>query len=678
MPRSVSFSRLIATTAAGFSLAVVAWSARVPAVGTRHFVFDSAKDFEGDLRGVAVDSLGRLEPGLALVPNAVSEAPALWGALEHNGGLLLATGSEGKLLEFKGGKTRVVADSDALALTSIVKAFGRVFVGSLPGGRIFELKGDKLEPFVTLKDGDHVFALAADEKEKALYAATGPEGKLFRITAEGNAQVYFDSDQAHLVSVAVGGGAVYAGSSGEARLYKVSGPGRATVLRDFETTEVRAIAVAPSGDVYAAANELKGAGRSDSVSGNKAPGPQSQSAAKGRGVLYRFSPNGEPEELYAEKDDHIVTLVLDDKQQPVIGTGGEGRVIRVEADHHSVILADLEQRQAAHVALAGQQGWVIGSDPIVVHKVDGLGGKDAAFTSKVLDAGLRGRFGRITWDAQGRVEVATRTGNTKEPDASWSEFAGATDPFEAKSPAGRYLQVRVRLLEPQASLGRLEVPFVTDNLRAVVTEVKADGSGTNKGSSSGLSKSGGPLGEKASATIKVSWKIDNPDEDELRYRVEYRPVASTTWFDALTPGQVLTDEKWSWETENLPEGKYRLRVTASDELSNPPGRVTRHSLESFDILVDNTAPVLSGLTVQGRKLSGKVRDGAGTIRRIELRVAGTEEWLPLDPSDGIFDEQDEDFSVDLSSAIPAGPQLVTVRAFDSASNFEVAHVRLAK
>lgn len=670
--------RLLVVAGTAFLL-TSSWHSPAPAVGTRHFVFDSAKDFEGELDGVAVDSVGSLRPGFALKPFPITEAPAVWAAFPEEGGLLLATGNEGKLIRLSAGQSKVVADTDALALTSIVRAWGRILIGSMPGGKIFELKGDKLAPFVTLQGAEHVFALAFDQSEKTLYAATGPEGKLFRITADGTSQVYFDSDQGHLVSVAAADGAVYAGSSGEGRLYKLTGPGRATVLRDFETTEVPAIAIGSDGVVFAITNELKGGGRSDAVTGVKPPGPQTTSAQKGKGALYRFSKNGLPEELYSEKDDHFVSLTLDAEGWPIVGTGSAGRVISVRADHRSVVLADLDERQVPFLMVRGKEGWLVGSDPVVAHKIEGLGGTEATFLSKPLDAGLRARFGRVSWTGEGKIEVATRTGNTKEPDSSWSDFsAGQSAAFDVKSPEGRYLQVRVRMVGgPETALRRLEIPFVTDNLQAVLTDLDAEFSRPKKGEL-GLTKSGGPLDDKPSSTVKLAWKVDNPDEDELRFRVEFRQLGTTTWFDCLDPGKVLTDEKWSWETRNLPEGKYQVRVTATDELSNPPPRATRHSIESTEILVDNTSPVVTNLLTQGRRLTGRAKDGVGPIRRIEAQLVGAEEWIPFEPVDGIFDEAEEDFDVDLGALSPTGPALVTVRVFDTAGNFEVKQVRLAK
>jgi hypothetical protein len=192
----------------------------------------------------------------------------------------------------------------------------------------------------------------------------------------------------------------------------------------------------------------------------------------------------------------------------------------------------------------------------------------------------------------------------------------------------------------------------------------------------GPQKSGEPLDKEPKPQIKVSFKVDNPDEDELRYYVDYQPLGSRQWFSALEPGEVLTRAELKWETSSLPEGRYRLRVTATDELSNPPARVRRHSLLSRVVLVDNTAPRLQGLKAEGGRVSGTAVDGLGPIRRLEAQIAGRQEWIPIEPKDGVFDEAREAFSVDLTEVLPAGAAMITLRAFDTAGNSGVAHLTL--
>ncbi len=651
------------------------------AVGTRRFVLDSDADFKGgDLEGVAIDSTGLLRAGLNLGKTPVEDAATVWAALPRpDGSVLLATGNDGKLIRVQGGKSEVVAKTKALVLTSLVEAWGgRVLVGSLPNGKIYELKGDKLEEFVSLENTEHVWALAFDPAEDALLAATGPEGKLFRITRAGQAQVYFDAEQEHLMSVAAAGGKVYAGASDTAILYSVTGPGRASVLYDFGSTEVRSIAIGKDGTVFAIANELKGGGRGGKMSALKAPGPKSVSASKGKGTLYRFSPTGEPEQLIEDSSEHFVSLTLGPNGDPYVGTGAEGRVYTVDDHHRELLIADTDERQITALAIgAGASGFLAASDPAVLHPIRGMGGADAVWTSKVLDAGIRASFGRIEWDASGTLELSTRTGNTSEPDDTWSDWSTpVTAAGPIASPVGRYLQVRARWNRDQnAELREVVIPFLTDNLRAIVTEVDATSSADLSGSS-GIKASGGPIDGKPEAKVSLKWKVDNPDEDEMRYLVRYRLIGTNDWFDMLKPGEIHTSESYSWDTADLPEGRYRVRVVATDELANPPDRVKTHELESGVVLVDNTAPTVEQLRVTGRRVQGVALDGIGPIQRIEVSLAGSDTWLPFFPSDGIFDEQREEFDFDVSALSARGPALLTLRVYDSAKNSVVRSLSL--
>jgi hypothetical protein len=292
----------------------------------------------------------------------------------------------------------------------------------------------------------------------------------------------------------------------------------------------------------------------------------------------------------------------------------------------------------------------------------------------VLDAGLPARFGRIDWNASGKVQFSTRSGNTQEPDETWTDWSAPLKKRAVvQSAGGRYLQVRVRLLERQAEVSRVDVPFLTDNLRAVLTSVDAKSPAQTDGSS-GIRQSGKAISGGSSSKIKLSWEVDNPDKDELRYGVQYKSEGSSVWLDALKPSEVLTEGSWDWNTEDLPEGHYRVLVTASDELSNPPERVKRHQKESEVILVDNTPPRLSGVRIVGGQLVGVASDGVGPIRRLEVRVAGEPAWIPFEPSDGIFDEAREAFSFDLGYLGQKSNKTISVRVFDTAGNFDVVQV----
>jgi hypothetical protein len=638
--------------------AALAFAAHASAVGTRHFSLEKSSDFKGgDLKGVAVDSAGHVRAGFNLGSVPVLQGSAIWSALPmHDGSVLLGTGNEGKLLKLSGGAVTVLAETKALVITSLVEAWGgTVVMGTLPDGKVMKWDHGKLSDLATLKGTEHVWQVAYDDKHKVLYAATGPEGKLYRISESGDAQVY------------------------KAKLYKITAPGHASVLYDFGRTEVRAIAISKKGDVFAIANEIKPGSQAPARHAEGTPAQPANTApkSKGKGTLYKFSADGTPDQLLDDTDEHYTSLALGDDGRPYVGTGVEGRVYSVDANHNSVLVADVDERQVGALVLTGKDQLVVASDPAVVHPVKGIGGPDAVWTSKVLDAGLRARFGKITWEATGPLQISTRTGNTKDPDDTWSAWsAGFGAPALIDSPAARYLQVRARFeKDPNAVLSEIGISFLTDNLRAVITSVDAKDTDSSDSDDS-IHSSGGPVTHKPESTVALSWKVDNPDKDDLRYRLQYRQVGSNNWFDLLKPQEKLTKDSYSWETSDLPEGRYRVRLVATDELSNPPDRVTRDEMESSVVLVDNTPPVVEGLKVVGKHVQGVAIDGVGPIARIEISLAGSDEWTPFYPTDGIFDEQREEFDADVSKIAPVTPALLSLRVYDKANNFVVRSVLL--
>ena len=684
-----------------FALAIVAGAAflaapRAEAVGTRSFDLATLDDFSNgaDLKGVSVDSLGRVRAGWNLgtlsLPGAGSVTSSLGLA---DGSVLLGTGPAGKVFKVSGGQVTEHADTKETAVVGLVTDGKSVYAGTLKG-TIHRLDGaGKSTEIATIPDGDHVLAMAWDAKKAGIYVATGPNGRLFFVHPTGAVDLVFDSDEPQLSSVAVADdGTVFAGSTGKGLVFKITGPGRASILLDCPGDEAKGLAW-HKGHLFVIANDIGDAPeppRRPGGASTNAAGPSPVARIKvGKGALLRIDAEGRSEELFRRADTHFVSLALDDTGRPFVGTAAEGRVYTVDDNHTSALVADTDERQIGAIGVAGKTHYIVGSDPAVFHEIRGTGGADATWTSKVLDAGLRASFGRLTWRADGNVELSTRTGNSATPDATWSDWSAAlAAPGKTTSPPGRFVQMRARFAkDANAVIREVELPFVTDNVRAVVTSIEAKPKGASSstsstpstaGASSGgaLPSSGGDVPARVTG-LRLSWRTDNPDGDTLRYRVQFRfDGPGAVWRDITKPDDVLSKAELEWDTASLPEGTYRIRVEATDELSNPPDRITRHGFESGPILVDNTAPVFRTLTAQGRKLKADIVDGLGPIARVDFALDGRTEWRPLLPKDGVFDEPTEEIDVDLSAILSPGPHLVAVRAFDRAGNFVVRDIEL--
>lgn len=657
------------------------------AVGTRQFRLASPETLSGgDLQGTSVDSRGRVRAGLLLGSLPITSAVSAWCALAlADGSVLVGTGATGKVFRVAQGQVTEYADTAQMAVTSLAQdVAGKVLAATMPNGKVFRLDGPgKATELVSLPGAQHVWALAFDPKTKSVFAGTGPEGKLFRIDETGKAQVHFDSDEPHILSVAVApDGTVYAGSSGKAILYRITAPGRASVVHDFAGDDVRAIAIGRDGRLYVISNEHTNPPEpqpSGVSSATQPAGPTkpTQLPKPGKGALSRIEVGGRVEQLLYNGETHFQSLALGDDGQPYVGTGDKGQVYTVDDAHTSALVADTDERQVGAMVLAGPHRFVVTSDPVVFREVRAVGGPDAVWTSKALDAGLRAHYGQLFWRADGQVEISTRTGNSDKPDTLWSDWSAPLPaPGPITSPPGRYCQVRVRFArDPKAVLHEIVIPFVTDNARAVVTDVDAQMKGVTTSSKKDEVPSSGEEPPKHSSTVKITWKTDNADNDRLRYRVYYRLEGSTVWRPAMPPDHILSDREFEWETAGLPEGTYRVKIEATDELVNPPALVLHHELESATVIVDNTPPVFQDLGVFGRRIRGKVVDGVGPIARIDVSVDPQAKlWTPFSPQDGVFDEPVEEFDLDVNLLVGPGSQLVAVRASDAAGNVVVRTV----
>ncbi len=666
------------TLAIAFIFATLGVSGSARAVGTRTFVLDTMDTLSGgDLKGVAVSSDGAVRAGFTLGNTPIPEATASFSAFTMaDGSVLIGTSPQGKVYRFAGDAITLFAETGSLAVTSIVQTkSGTLFAATMPDGKIFRIAQGKADVFATLPEASHVWALVLDRAGTGLFAATGPEGKVFRVEPNGTSSVYYRSSEGHIVSLArMDNGDLLAGSSGKGNLYRITGPGRATVVATLPGEEVKGVAVA-KGVIWAISNEygeVPDPPKRPPTAGHSPPGPSTAPRLKaGKGVLYRFDAQGRPERMMKHDDTHYMSLAVDEQGRPYVGTGANGRVYTVDDAHVVTLLADTDERQIGALSVVGGKGFMATSDPPVARRILGRGGADAVWTSKVLDATLRAKFGHLSWRSTGNVELSTRSGATNTPDATWSAWSAELNaPGRMASPPGRFVQVRARWArDPKAVLTAVTVPFVTENVRPVVTDITATAKGgPTKEPASTLPTSGGEIA-KHESVVKVTWKVDNPDSDALRYRVVFRREGQAHWRNALkSDDEVLTKAELDWDTTALPEGPYRVRVEASDEPANPVDQVQRHAKESETVLVDNTPPRIETLTMAGRRVRARVVDGVSPIARVEIAVDGRLDWRPLSPADGIYDTTDESVDADVAALVPTGPHIVVVRAFDAAGN----------
>jgi hypothetical protein len=662
------------------------------AVTTRTWRLTNYKDFEeGEANGVLLSSLGEASSGFGSSRVEVGESVVYTSTTAPDGTVYLGTGDNGNVYAYKNGKARKLAHLDGVLATSLAMGTGStLYAGVIPGAHLYAIDTrDGHAKEIAKLDAEHVWSLAFDGKS-TLYAGTGPAGKLFAIdAASGKNRVLYDTGEKHLLALERGeDGSLYAGSADQAILFKITPEGQGAKLRalhDFEGEEVRAIARRGQ-TLYVAVNEFQRSSSTPPATSSSPPsrgtkivlpnGPGSSSTPpptpgrdrKGKGAVYRVDPDGRVEQLHALADGYFTSLHVDADGNVFAASGANGRVYLIRPDRTVITAFDLPERQVLTLAMSGSEKVLGTGDAGAVYKLSSEPPKDANYLTKVFDAQWVSRWGNLRWSGNGNLNVQTRSGNTSKPDKTWSAWQAppkaerTTDGWVAHvaSPEGRYLQVRVGFGSTKSTLRDLTVYYLPQNQRPRVTEIGiGEDTPARHASAAGRARPRSPI-------VKLHWKVENPDDDELVYRLYFREENEANWKPLGGP-EPLTKTDYEWNTEPIPDGNYIVKVVASDERANPKEDALEHALTSSPFLVDNRKPELSEVKVAAGWFSGRARDSFSPISELAYSVDGGE-WQPFAPRDGIFDDPVEDFSVKLPANLAPGAHSLAVRAVDAADN----------
>ncbi|HVR70570.1 MAG TPA: hypothetical protein VMT87_06960 [Vicinamibacteria bacterium] len=673
------------------------------------YVWALARDGQGTLyAGTGNDGkVFKVENGKATVFFDAPELEVHALAAGPDGKLYVGTSPEGKVYAVDAaGKAETFYDPvDKYIWALAFDRAGNLLVGSGAEGRIVRVdRQGSAQPLLTSGE-THITALLSDTRSGFVYAGSSPGGILYRIDPTGKVFVLHDSPFREVKSLLLGGdGSLYAAVIDE----KGDEPAR--------RAEPPAPAMPPSGGAEVTVTE------SFTVvppSGATVPLPtptprpgEAMRAGAARGAVLRVAPSGEVDTLWSDAAEMPFALAPS-AEGVLVGTGSKGNVYRVHDDRTWNMVASLpgEQVTALQPELDGSVV-VATSNPGKLHVLQGRAGDRGTFTSKVRDTETVSSWGRLRWEAQApegtQVQVQTRSGNTGTPDGTWSDWSAAhvrPEGESVRSERARFLQVKVTLAGKNGTspvLDSVSTAYLQRNLRPQVQAINVHPPGevfqkplsiTGEAEILGLESSPGPevrpgalapparmlppattysrrLYQKGIQTF--SWRADDANGDTLSYDVSYRRVDDTR-FRSLRKG--LTDPVLAWDTTTVPNGRYVIRVTASDAPSNPESLALTVDKESAPFEVDNTPPSVVATLLPGPppRIRVVVRDDSSMVRRAEYSVDGGR-WREVHPVDGINDALEETYEIPTTELPPPGPHMVVVRATDLLGN--VATTRL--
>jgi hypothetical protein len=465
----------------------------------------------------------------------------------------------------------------------------------------------------------------------------------------------------------------------------------------------------PDGTLYAGAISGKGYMHPSGQGAGEARSPkasQRKTTPSGKkSSIYKID-TGSVVKIWETEQPLILSTVFQDGKDGgrlIVGTGNKGLIYSVHDDGSWATLAKCPEGQPLSMLRLDKGGIYIGlGDVGNVYLLERSLSEKGVLISRVHDASIISTWGKVRWDADlsegTSITISTRTGNTEDPGESWNPWSDELkDPSGSQiaSPPTRFIQYRSTLLTSDTSrsptLREVSIAGLQVNMAPMLNSVTVGPyrgrRGREEAPEGELRNMDGSGGEPARRAQRVNlvrkglwmvrWRASDLNKDNLLYSIFFRGTAEKSWKLAKDK---LKSSAYIWDTESVPDGKYVLKIVASDLPSNPEDRALSSEKLSMPFLVDNTSPEVRelGYTVSEKgktvRVSGVAWDASSPLKRGEYSV-NSDEWKVFFPEDSIFDSPQESFSF-IAKGLSPGEQTIAVRVTDIADNVGVAKLNL--
>jgi len=688
----------------------------------------------GEVENLAIDSFGRLTLGPTSSTIYDVSAPFLWTVVNApDGSLYAGSGNEGQVYKIDAsGRGAVFFDTDELEVHAIAPApGGGVYVGTSPDGKIYKVDASGKGAVFFDPADRYIWSLVVD-KSGNVFAATGDKGVIYKITPDGKGAPFYETKATHAMTLAFDrDGRLLAGTESPGRVFRIDASGKPFVLLDSSYTEIRTIRVDTNGNIYVAAvsgrsggggggalpsapepstqvltpnvsTEITVVAIAESPVSPTQPSPSAPSrSGPAAGALFRILPDGASDLIWESREDLPYDVAFEPGGTLLVATGNKGKIYRLSGDPLQPTLVARVNASQVTTLQPERDGRmvVVTSNPGRLLRLSSARADRGTYTSDVRDAQTVAMWGTIKWQdgsTGGRIEISTRSGNTRTPDETWSDW---TMPYTDRdgspitSPRARYLQWRAVLIAARGEspyLTSVTAAYLPRNLRPRVTSITIHPPGTvfqrpfpvdpeiagfegdlpdRRGAAGQTISSSSPsLGRRTyqKGLLTIVWRAEDDNRDDLAYDVLYRREGETAWKPLK---RAMSEAILVWDTSSVPNGRYFVRVVASDMPSNSPTTALTGAMESTSFDIDNTPPSITVTAVRrdGSRvtITFDVRDSNSAVQKADYSLDG-DRWQTIYPKDGIADSRFEQFELVLDG--DAGARGVILRAADALGN----------
>jgi hypothetical protein len=651
----------------------------------QHAIWQNYDDLAaGKCRSVSLTEDGILAAAPATTNLANLDVDEAWSIVtQPDGAILVGTAPEGKLLQVsKDGTVKLLTRFDESHLYAMaLGSHGEIYVGTSPDGKVYQVSpAGKAEVYFEPKE-KYIWALAT-AADGTLYVGTGTTGKIYRVTSRGKGELWYASNETHIRSLAVEkGGSLLAGSADSGYLFRITAKDQAVVLAGTGREEVNQIRVRPDGTIYftatGTAKESSALGAPEKKAVDSAPGSDKNSGSVS--ALYRIDSSLYPEVIWSTKDT-ILSLAWDERDGTALaGTGTDGYTYKILPHGEATRLCKIDSDSVTAMTNVGDDIILATSNPGRLFRMSHEKSQPGVYETNVINSDSFARWGEITLDTSdaASVKILTRSGNTVPPDKTWYPWVEAPN-GQAQSPPARYLQVQLQI--DSGTVDRIDACYLPKNQPPHIDTVKILPVGTGytpaptsplpplphsaKQLASGEDLSDPPTPMRYQAVNAhglrtVTWTASDPNGDDLTYAVSWRKRGETAWHELA---KNLTEPLLTWDTSSWKDGKYELKIQASDAGANAPGEGLTDEQVSREMIVDNTPPSIQITSQKSNAVEFSVTDALSGLRSVTTSTDG-KNYAPIVPVDGILDSGSERFIAKITPG-----QTLFIRAEDGSGN----------
>lgn len=628
---------------------------------------------QGKGAGVELRAEGavQLAPALDTLPKL--EAERIWSlAAGPEGTLYAGTGDLGRIYALPPkGEPVLLFDSPELAIHALaVGPDGALYAGTAPDGLIYRIDSKGQVSTLAQTGSTYVWDLKFDTRGR-LHAATGQPARVLAVSAAGKVDTLGALADQHAMTLLFSGDRLFAGTARPGRVYEIADTA-ARLRCDTGYEEVHRLAALPGGSLYATALSA-------------AAGEQ-----KARSALFRLDAAGAALAVWEAEETQLLDLLAQPDSTLLATATQPAQLCRFAADGRLSLVARFEGFAPSYLVRLPSGALCLGAAQSggIYRLGAGLGG-EGRFESSAEDFGVQARWGNLTWRAElpegTHLAFQTRSGNTAEPDPTWSPWSAELERNGSPlaSPPARFLQYRALLRgggQRTPVLQMVEAIALPANLRPQIRSFEiqtyqppGQGEGQEQGQG-GPPLRGRRLPQRKSLRL-LRWQAQDPNGDKLSYSLYIKGEGQQQWKEADTG---LEQSAFIWDTETMPEGLTQLRLVASDRPDNPPDQALAAEYLGAPFLIDNSPPELVVEVVQAEPLRLHLRctDRLSPIARAQYTVDYGDQAHQLSAGDGLFDSRAEEASFTVSGLSP-GEHVVAVQAWDRLDNVGVVQLVVA-